>query len=212
MRRRLILLCTVFLCLGVQAQKAHDLPTDKKRAVYGNGYYVSPSEYDYTQVVKDITKDCTTKYEQAKALYLWICRNISYDTPSDIRNADQCWTKRKAVCQGYCELFYRMAETLKLKTNLVYGTSKNSEGYREGHSWLSVKTDQGEILMDPTWGSGSVVNGKFRRIKDPLVWFDVDPELFIHTHLPENKKHQHLKELVTEEGFDTLEYVRPEVK
>lgn len=209
MRRLILILYTMLMCLGMQAQGVQELPHARKRAVYGDGFYVSPSAYNYSEVARDITQGCTTKYEQAKALYLWICRSISYDTTSDIRNADECWRERKAVCQGYCELFYRLAEPLKLKTVLVYGISKNSEGHREGHSWLSVKTEEGWTLMDPTWGAGSVVNGMFHRINDPLVWFDVDGERFVHTHLPENNKHQHLEEPVTQEGFDTLMYVRP---
>lgn len=212
MKKLLLMTSTLLFCLGTFAQ-VESLPHAKKRAVYGNGYYVNPSEYNYEQVAKDITQGTESKYEQAKLIYLWLCANISYDlAPNDVRSADKAWTERKAVCQGYCELFYRMAETLKLKTDLVYGRGRNSKGHMEDHSWLTVKTEQGEILMDPTWGAGSVVNGKFQRIKDPLVWFDVDPETFIHTHLPQNKKHQHLKVLVTEEGFDSLEYVRPTLK
>ena len=203
-----ILLVTSLFCL-IASCLAQPLPTARKRAVYGKGYYIAPSRYDYSEVAKEVTKDTSSAYEQAKALYLWICENISYDTQTDIRTADLCWDKRRAVCQGYCELFYRMAETLGLKTQLVYGRSRNSLDSHENHSWLSVRTEKGDILLDPTWGAGSVIFGEFKRNSTPLVWFDPAPELFIHTHFPENKKHQHLKNTVKPEAFDTLKYVRP---
>ena len=210
--RRLALLLSLLLFIPTMGQEQQpELPSAKKRAVYGNGYYVSPSRFDYSAFTATITGDCQTKLEQAKAIYLWICQHISYDTRTDIRTADEAVTIRRAVCQGYCELFYRMAETVGLKVQLVYGRSRNSKGYEEEHSWLSVKTEEGEILMDPTWGAGSVVDGQFRHNTTPLVWFNPDPEVFIHTHLPQNKKHQHLQVPITPEAFDSLEYVRPAV-
>lgn len=45
---------------------------------------------------------------------------------------------------------------------------------------------QTAILIDPTWGAGSVKNGKFEKNTNKNVWFDVEPEWFIFTHFPEN--------------------------
>lgn len=210
--RRLALFFSMLLFIPTMGQvQPLELPAARKRAVYGRGYYVSPSRFDYSTLTSAITDSCQTKQGQAQAIYLWVCQHISYDTHTDIRTADEAFITHRAVCQGYCELYYRMAETVGLKTQLVYGRSRNSEGYEEDHSWLSVRTEEGDILMDPTWGAGSVVDGQFRRNTTPLVWFNPNPEIFIHTHLPQNKKHQHLQTPITPEAFDSLEYVRPTI-
>lgn len=203
MRRFLIQLLFV-MASGLSL--AQPLPVARKRAVYGNGYYIAPSQYDYSQVAKDIVKGKKSRYEQARALYLWICEHISYDTQTDIRTADLCWDRKRAVCQGYCELYYRMADCINLNTTLAYGHCRLADGSSEEHSWLSVNTEKGDILMDPTWGAGAVVNGQFQRQMMPLLWFDVDPKWFIFTHFPQNKKHQHLDQKVTEEVYNKLQY------
>lgn len=210
MKRLALLLLSAMLGTGVQAQD--DLPKARRRAVYGNGYYISASELDYKGVAQQSTKGARTKYDKAKALYLWICGHISYDTRTNIRTADECWRQRRAVCQGYCELYYRMAETVGLDVDVIYGRCRNASDSGEEHGWVSIKTEKGEILADPTWGAGAVVNGEFRHQSDPLLWFDVNPEWFIFTHLPQNRKHQHLERKITEEEYESLSYVTPLVQ
>lgn len=207
MMRRFLIQLLFVMASGLSL--AQPLPVARKRAVYGNGYYIAPSQYDYSQVAKDIVKGKKSRYEQARALYLWICEHISYDTQTDIRTADLCWDRKRAVCQGYCELYYRMADCINLNTTLVYGHCRLADGSSEEHSWLSVNTEKGDILMDPTWGAGAVVNGQFQRQMMPLLWFDIDPEWLIFTHYPQNKKHQHLTQKVTEEVYDKLQYTTP---
>lgn len=199
-------------CFWSGAQAQDDLPRARRRAVYGKGYYISASEQDYKGVAQQITSGARTKYEKARDLYLWICEHISYDTRTNIRTADECWRQRRAVCQGYCELYYRMAETVGLDVDVVYGRCRNASGSGEEHGWVSIKTEKGDILADPTWGAGAVVNGEFRHQSDPLLWFDVEPAWFIFTHLPQNRKHQHLERKVTEEEYERLSYVTPLVQ
>lgn len=207
MKKLLFPLLVTCFWSGVQAQD--NLPRARRRAVYGNGYYISASEQDYREVSCQITLGARTKYDKAKALFLWICQHISYDTKTNIRTADECWRQRRAVCQGYCELYYRMAETIGLDVDVIYGKCRNASGAEEEHGWLGIRTEKGYILADPTWGAGAVVNGEFRHQAEPLLWFDVDPEWFIFTHLPKQRKSQRLEHKITDEQYGRLSYATP---
>lgn len=199
-------------CIGITTMTAaaQNLPARHQKEVVKNGFYVSSSEYNYSALATDITADATTKYEQARLIYLWICNNISFDQTGEIRTADRTYDNRRAVCQGFCELYYRLADALKLEVNLIYGKAKIplNNGIEE-HVWLGIKTEKGTILADPTWGAGKIRNGSFGRIPDPLVWFDVDPSIFINTHFPKNKKQQFITPTIKEEKFMELPYVTP---
>ena len=207
----IVILLLVFLFGNVVTAVGQTLPAAKKMAVYGVDFYVSKSVYNYKAKAKEITLGATGKYEKTKALYLWLCENISYDTSNTYRTADECWDHRRAVCQGYCELFYRMAETVGVKSRLVFGKCKDGVHGTdlEEHTWLSVKTERGTILLDPTWGAGQMVQGRFFRMSDPLLWFDIDPYWMIFTHYPDSKRNQHLDKPITLEQFTALPYMTP---
>lgn len=182
---RTIFFCIIcFLSLSTMAQGTA-LPSARKRAVYGKNYYVAPSRYDYRGVAREITEGKKTKYDKAQALYMWICSHIRYDHSNTLRTADECWDNGKAVCQGICELYYRMGRSIGLKPKLVMGMAKNiRSGEMERHAWLTVKTEKGLIMLDPTWGAALSFHNEWTHLPDPLNWFDVDMEEFSKTHSP----------------------------
>lgn len=208
------------------------LPVRRKSAVYRFEYYVSPSHYDYSVLAKIITRGCEDDYQRLEALYLWTCDNIRYDAILDARTADHVWNSRTAVCQGYCELIYRMARSLGIKIDLVNGQSKrpvripsssstsstpsssstsstlsthlpstHTLPTLDEHVWLCARIDGRSILLDPTWGAGYTYNGRFRKSRNPMKWFDVAPAVLIRTHYPEYKKFQLLKPVVEKDTF-----------
>lgn len=213
--RKTYLVTVLLLCLvgSAAAQWLQPAP-GHRRAVYGTDYYVSPSALDYSATARSIVGDASTRYDKAQRLYLWIAANISFDRSGRLRTADEAFRHRKAVCQGYCELFYRLGECVGLKPRLVYGKSRrpsafNPHGTLEDHVWLSVMTEEGSILIDPTWGAGYYRGDEFVRQAEPLRWFDVDPAWFIFTHLPKNDQRQLLTPAVTDEQFARLTFVAP---
>lgn len=188
MRRICILLIILSLSSSLMAQRTA-LPSARKRAVYGNHYYVSPSRYDYRGIARDITSGMDSRYDKARALYLWICSHIRYDRTMTFRTADDCWDNGKAVCQGICELYYRMCECLKLKSQLIFGMAKHPRSSTpEQHTWLRVKTEKGWILLDPTWGTSLSFHNQWTHLPDPIIWFDVDAQEFSKTHEANNEK------------------------
>lgn len=207
----IVLLC----CLAGSAAGQWLQPSSgRKRAVFASDYYVSHSNYDYSPLARSIVGAATTRYDKAQLIYLWICDNITFDRTGKIRTADEAWRQRKAVCQGYCELFYRLGETVGVKPRLIYGKSRRPShfspyGTLEEHVWLSISTERGDILIDPTWGAGFYRGDQFVRQEYPLRWFDVDPAWFIFTHFPKNEQRQHLSSPVTKSQFARLHFVAP---
>lgn len=175
---------------------------------------VSPTRYDYSEVARQITTGCSNDYERAEAIYRWLCDNIAYDVSRQVYTADACWELRKGVCQAYCELFYRLAEPLGIRTEIISGKSKERNGSisQTGHSWLFVVTEKATstgILVDPTWGAGYVDSDVFIRKKEDNSWFNVRPEWLIFTHLPQDGKQQFLSSPIDRETFSRLPFLQP---
>ena len=172
---------------------------------------ISETRYDYTALAKHITEGCNTQTEQAHNIYSWICRNIAYDTNYQIYTADECYDKKKGVCQAYCELFYRLGEALGLKVTIISGRSKNQHGQIEKtkHAWLWVEADGKGILTDPTWGAGSIKEGVFVRNEDDMSWFQIDPYWLIFTHYPDDAKFQYIESAIDWKTFVSLPVLYP---
>ena len=169
--------------------------------------YVSASTYDYAPLAKKITVNASTKKQKARAIYNWVCSNIAYDTNYKIYTADECIRNRKGVCQAYCELYYRLCEAVGVKCTIISGKCKNniygiiSDG---GHAWICAEVEEGNILIDPTWGAGSLKGRTFSFRKDHSVYFQVDPYKFIFTHFPNDKKFQLLDNPIDYNTFASL--------
>ena len=173
--------------------------------------YVSPTEYDYTNVALFLTKNSKTKREKARAIYDWICENIAYDTSYSIYTADECYDNKKGVCRAYSELFYRLCEPIGVECYVVSGISKDYDNKisERGHVWIMAEVEDGPILIDPTWGAGFVENNEFRFCEDHSYWFDVDPYWMIFSHFPKQEEFQCLVNPIDEDIFRALPYAAP---
>lgn len=170
-----VILMSLSLCVCAQS-----LPYKRQKAVSKMDYYVSPSRYDYSDVTREIIGDSITcDYEKLYRIYRWVCSNVSFDYSLKRRTADEAWDSRSAVCQGFCELMFRMARTQRIKLTLIYGKAKAPYSDNlDNHVWILANTDHGKILLDPTWGATAT---------DADEWFDVSPEKLTETHFPTGK-------------------------
>ena len=92
-------------------------------------------------------------FEKAKAVYQWICENVTYDTQATaadvLKNtAYQAVMKGTAQCEGYSNLFYRMMKDLGVDVRLIAGTYDGG-----GHAWNIVKIGNRWYNVDTTHGS-----------------------------------------------------------
>ena len=151
------------------------------------------TNYDYSAMARTLTANCKDDYEKLRAIYQWICENIAYDTSYSIFTADKCYETRKGVCQAYCDLFYHIAKAAGIVTEIITGKSKNQNGDldNDGHAWLFAYTRKNHgILLDPTWGAGTVEGKTFTRSKNCWVWFGPDPKWMALSHFPDDKSYQ----------------------
>jgi len=154
---------------------------------------------DIGRLVKYLNKPATNDYERVRSFYSWIADNIAYDvklfksyrpshyqplSPADVLK------RRRAVCQGYAELFQEMCQKVGIKSYVVGGYSKGF-GYTPkakftvaDHAWNVVQIEGKWHLIDVTWGSGGL-NDKMKFIKQfNEQYFLTDPKVFVFNHLP----------------------------
>ena len=171
--------------------------------------YVSQTHYDYSRVAESLTSGCENDYEKIRAIYQWICEMIAYDTTYSIYSADECFDAKKGVCQAYSELFYYIAKASGVRCEIISGKSKDRHGKisDEGHAWIFayIRGNHG-ILLDPTWGAGSISesDGRFTRRENCWMWFNVPPECMALSHYPDDVSYQLLDQPLTMEEFVSM--------
>lgn len=142
---------------------------------------------------------------------MWLCNNIEYDTSYKIYHADECFDNKKGVCNAYSELFYYMANSIGIDSEIVSGYTRDENGeiQQPGHAWVFAYTRKNHgILLDPTWGAGSTSkDGKFIKRENPLHWYNVDPKWMILSHFPKDEQYQLLDKPVSVELFKSFQKI-----
>ena len=97
-----------------------------------------------------------TDARKVKLIYDYICENVTYDYAhlNDenyllMYTAYAALLNKTAVCQGYANLFYRLAKEVGLDVRIIRGVSQG-----EAHSWNIVKLDGKYYCLDATWDAG----------------------------------------------------------
>lgn len=144
-----------------------------------------------------LNQNTQTDVEKVRSYYTWLTNNIAYDTHSFFKgkstsetSAENTLKSRKAICQGYAELFKALCDYSNISCYIVSGYSKGY-GYSEGkkfteadHAWNVVKVDQQWQLIDATWGAGHVDDKQNFINKTTDEFFLSPPEKFVLKHLP----------------------------
>lgn len=139
---------------------------------------------DISKIVFELTKDCSTEIQKARAIYIWIIDNISYDYKTfnkgkkikkfKCKTAQECefkkaeWKekyinkvlkKKKGVCSGYSELYKKMCNLAGIRCDVIEGYIK-TEPFQIGrmgildHAWNVLIIDNNYYYLDLTWSSG----------------------------------------------------------
>jgi hypothetical protein len=178
-------------------------------------------EKDIDQLLAYLLRAAGVELEKTRLIFSWIAANVDYDDHgfntgnySDL-SAAGVFMNRRAVCQGFAELFREMGERAGLEVIRVSGYSKGIT-YREGqtfertnHAWNLVRIEDEWKLFDVTWaqGHGTVRQGKLVSVKEfDDFWFDTDPDAFVFTHLPEDPRWQCTSLSLSKRDFEVLPY------
>jgi len=149
----------------------------------------------------------STEADRARAAFVWIARNIRYDTENQYMLeferesaivVQETLTKRKGVCRHYAELYTALAEQLGVKSYVVPGYISLKAPV--GHAWCAVKLDGRWYLMDPTWEAGQLAHNKLvSQVGEE--YYKMPPSRAIETYMPFDPMWQLLKAPRTPQQF-----------
>lgn len=165
-----------------------------------------------------LTHKLSSDIEKFRAIYTWICHNISGDAyqhnlvsrkREKFKNDSLgyiAWNNefkkiafkkllkhKKTMCTGYAYLIKEMCFIADIECKIIDGYARSFETNVEAlesfnHSWNAVKLDNKWYLCDATWSSGYMINGSLF-VKDYNDgYFLTEPILFAKNHYPLQKK------------------------
>ncbi len=172
-------------------------------------YYLLPSQGvesdndEIIQLAQKITKGLTTDYEKLKAIYSWVCVNISYDydvfydrVSRGEAGALETLHTGRSVCQGYASLTAALLRAANIPAKIVSGyalgigtdgewTKEILQSDKTNHAWNEAYAEGRWVILDTTWDSDNKYeNGKFKisEREQPYRYFDSTPEIFSLSH------------------------------
>jgi hypothetical protein len=174
------------------------------------------------QIATYLCGDYTTNREKVRAFYVWIANNIKYDNTqksnTDIRYPSRSFvvgealSKRKGSCQHYSELFNMFCQKAGIKSFVINGYARRSNGefLNISHCWNAVVLDSAYYNLDVTWGAGYVTNSSFvPKFRDDF--FLIKPQEFIKTHLPFDPVYQFSDNPINIFDFNNQDFSKPNV-
>lgn len=223
-----------FLCISTFII-SQNLSIDAAQELIDNSKYAGIDSYvrscptsiakDPDQLVSYLEKMADTDLEKARAIYVWLAENISYDAKSINKNkfgdnsALAVLKSKKAVCEGYARLFELLGNKMGLNILFVGGYSRNDvlqESWdfdeEEGdHAWNMIKIDDEWRVFDATWGAGSGnddARGRLVFTKEYSDnWFDLSPYEAIFSHYPEDTSLILTEPRLTLDKFESLRLI-----
>ena len=165
-----------------------------------------------------LTSKLSTDVEKFRAIYSWVCKNISGDPNQHNKVTKKqekfkndslgyiAWNNeykkiafkkllkhKKTMCTGYAYLIKELCFIANIECQIIDGYGRSFEtNVKEleslNHSWNAVKLNNKWYLCDATWSSGYMINGH-TFIKDYNDgYFLTEPILFAKNHYPLQKK------------------------
>ena len=120
------------------------------------------TNYIQNTILPQLSLGGKTTYQKVQAIYNWITANVKYDYSH--MNDPTYWpqytayaaaVQKKAVCQGYANLFYRLANDAGIDCRIITGKAYNRDGAAD-HAWNIVRMADGKYYcLDATWDAGS---------------------------------------------------------
>lgn len=178
--------------------------------------------YQPQQLVKFVSENFKGDSLRVRAFYTWIATNIDYDktlldqfrlTAALIGNfrpggrsqdADTVLSRRRAVCEGYCNLMNRFCSEVGITSVMVPGITRVPEGEVQEdmlHTWNAVRVHGQWQLLDITWAGGYVDHRDIYIKRFSGRFFFSPPKQFAHTHWPLDAMWQLLERPVTKTEF-----------
>ena len=109
------------------------------------------------QILASLGINGKSEYEKVKAIYDYICANVTYDN-EHLKTPDYdlqytCYAAMisgTSVCQGYALMFYRLCLDAGVDARIYAASSASGTG----HAWNIVKIGDTYYFADTTWDAG----------------------------------------------------------
>lgn len=157
-----------------------------------------PTPRSLVELASFLKKHAADDWEIARGAYVWIARNIRYNSAAlfadaiVVTDAETVFRTRLSVCDGYARLFEAVCKEAGLTAPMIYGYAKGLTDLPPrlqnsvNHAWNAVWLSGSWRLVDVTWGAGYVSGPQGYESNFTSFWFDTDPVLFANWHLPQN--------------------------
>lgn len=106
---------------------------------------------------------------------------------------ERTFNSKKAVCEGFSLLYSHLASLVGLRSQVIKGDSKTllsdigRKNTISNHAWNTVQVDGKWILVDVTWGQGSLDGNRGALVKEfKPIYFDMEPKFFFTKHYPDS--------------------------
>lgn len=178
-------------------------------------------QHSTLSVSKQIQKKFNNPKNQLKAAFFWTSNSIDYATEQVRKNLEYSskehlisisMKSKRAVCQGFSEVFNEICHQLGFEAYVVsgYTSQENSIFSNTGHAWNAIKINNEWYLFDPTWAAGHYLirnsrtnNKSSNYIKTfSAEYYKIPPEEFIKTHMPFDPLWQLSNQVITYKQFD----------
>ena len=169
------------------------------------------------KLVAYLTKPATNDIEKARAIARWITSNVTYDFEAAAsvtgkttlsENPDSVFVSRRAVAQGFANMFVKMMHVAGVEAFTISGVQKgvnfvpgNAQSLKR-HTWNAFRTDGKWHLVDLPVYKEVETDGTYKLIYAD-AFFCIEPEQMIFTNFPDDKRWQLLTEPVSKEQFAT---------
>lgn len=163
-------------------------------------------EKDLPKLVGYLSQKTSNDFEKVRSFYTWLANKIDYDNAAvkpgakRINHSNQdVLNRKKAVCQGYSNLFKEMCRLSKIPCEVVPGYPKTPldtppDLNKANHTWNVVLLEEKWYLLDVTWGAGN--DNNFLE-----EYFLTTPKTFVLDHLPNDPMWQLLDCPISAEDF-----------
>lgn len=168
---------------------------------------------DFDKLISYLIEPTNSEREQLQVVSYWIADNIKYDLESYNSNSikastySSTLTRKKAVCQGYSELFKEFCDYLEIECHVISGYSKgysyqfDQKIVKIDHAWNVVKLSDEYILFDLTWACGGIYDSSLFIKKLDRSYLFANPTEFIEKHLPSQERWQLLYYPISIESY-----------
>jgi len=184
--RHIILLLFFIFTLSLYAQRSDFKEINFQRADNIANQYKGEELYNLPMLVHNLTATLHTDVERFRAIYYWVCHNISGDydlmyktdrARKNLKNDPESlavWNakfkkevfnrlrhKKETLCTGYAYLVKEMSNLAGLECEIINGKGPTNKMKFEdldgpNHSWNAIKLHGKWYLCDPTWSSGVI--------------------------------------------------------